>query len=76
MESIMSTATRKLYFTRHGQTIWNAENKICGVTDIALTQLGHQQAVETGQKIKAAGYAIDEILHSSHPCCRNSTPYQ
>lgn len=64
MESIMSTAIRKLYFTRHGQTIWNAENKICGVTDIALTQLGHQQAVETGQKIKAAGYAIDEILHS------------
>jgi broad specificity phosphatase PhoE len=24
------------YFTRHGQTIWNVENKICGATDIAL----------------------------------------
>ena len=22
------------YFTRHGQTVWNVENKICGVTDI------------------------------------------
>ena len=22
------------YFTRHGQTVWNVENKICGATDI------------------------------------------
>ena len=39
------------YFVRHGQTIWNVENKICGATDIALTEFGHQQAVETGEKI-------------------------
>ena len=31
------------YFTRHGQTIWNVENKICGATDIALTELGSWQ---------------------------------
>ena len=34
-----------LYFTRHGQTIWNVENKICGATDIALTEQGHQQGI-------------------------------
>ena len=28
------------YFVRHGQTIWNVENKICGATDIALTEKG------------------------------------
>ena len=22
-----------LYFTRHGETVWNVENKICGMTD-------------------------------------------
>ena len=38
------------YFIRHGQTVWNVENKICGETDIALTELGHKQAVETGKK--------------------------
>jgi len=27
----------KLYFVRHGETYWNVENKICGATDIALT---------------------------------------
>ena len=39
------------YFTRHGQTVWNVENKICGATDIALTDLGHQQAAELGERI-------------------------
>ena len=32
-------SNRYFYFTRHGQTIWNVENKICGATDIALTDL-------------------------------------
>lgn len=52
------------YFTRHGQTIWNVENRICGATDIALTELGHQQAIELGERIKAEGIQIDEILYS------------
>ena len=39
------------YFVRHGQTVWNVENKICGATDIALTEQGHEQAIETGKKI-------------------------
>ena len=44
-------SNRYFYFTRHGQTIWNVENKICGATDIALTDLGHQQAIDLGSKI-------------------------
>ena len=27
-------------------------NKICGATDIELTELGHEQAMELGRKIK------------------------
>ena len=53
-----------LYFVRHGQTIWNVENKICGATDIALTQLGHEQAIETGKKILEEKIHADEILYS------------
>ena len=52
------------YFVSHGQTIWNVENKICGATDIALTEFGHQQAVETGEKILKEGIQADEILYS------------
>lgn len=53
-----------VYFARHGQTVWNVENKICGATDIALTELGHQQAVELGKKIVEEGISFDEILYS------------
>lgn len=52
------------YFVRHGQTVWNVENKICGATDIPLTEYGHQQAVETGRKIVEEGIQADEILYS------------
>ena len=52
------------YFARHGQTVWNVENKICGATDIELTELGHEQAMELGKKIKEEGVKIDEILYS------------
>lgn len=55
---------KPVYFVRHGQTIWNVENKICGATDIALTDLGHEQAVETGKLILAEGIVADEILYS------------
>ena len=52
------------YFVRHGQTVWNVEGKICGATDIALTQLGHEQAIETGKKILEEHIQADEILYS------------
>lgn len=55
---------RYLYFARHGQTVWNVENKICGATDIALTALGYQQARELGEKILVEKLPIGEILYS------------
>ena len=35
-----------IYFARHGETVWNVENKICGMTDSPLTKKGRQQARE------------------------------
>lgn len=55
---------RNLYFVRHGQTIWNVENKICGATDIALTEEGHRQAEELGEEIRRQGVKADVILYS------------
>ena len=52
------------YFARHGQTVWNVENKICGATDIELTEKGHEQAKELGEEILKQGIHIDEILYS------------
>ena len=52
------------YFTRHGQTVWNVENKICGVTDIELTEWGQHQAEELAERIVREGIHIDEIICS------------
>ena len=44
-----------IYFARHGETVWNVENKICGMTDSPLTEKGRQQARELGRKVKESG---------------------
>ncbi|MDO5150343.1 MAG: histidine phosphatase family protein [Oscillospiraceae bacterium] len=53
-----------IYFARHGQTVWNVENKICGTTDIELTEKGHEQAELLGRKILEEDIKIDRILYS------------
>ena len=53
-----------LYFVRHGQTVWNVENKICGSTDIDLTEKGHSQAIEAANKILSENIKADIILCS------------
>lgn len=52
----------KLYVARHGQTRWNAENKVCGRTDLPLTEVGIAQAQALAEK--AAYLGIDLILTS------------
>ncbi|MBR4818761.1 MAG: histidine phosphatase family protein, partial [Clostridiales bacterium] len=54
----------KIYFVRHGETVWNVENKICGATDSPLTEKGHEQAIETANNIAALGIKADLILYS------------
>ena len=53
-----------IYFARHGQTVWNVENKICGASESELTEKGFQQAEELAQNIITSGVKIDEILYS------------
>ena len=53
-----------IYFTRHGETVWNVENKICGMTDSPLTARWQQQARQLGALVRDSGLHIDEILYS------------
>ena len=55
---------QSLYFTRHGETGWNVENKICGVTDIPLTDKGRAQARALGRRLAAEPTGITRILCS------------
>lgn len=47
-----------IYVARHGQTEWNAENKVCGITDIALTERGIAQANDLADQIKEKNIRI------------------
>ena len=53
-----------VYYVRHGETVWNTENKVCGMVDSPLTERGHQQAIELGKRIAEEWLHIDEILYS------------
>ena len=42
----------KLILTRHGQSVWNAENRFTGWVDVDLSDKGVQEAEKSGQIIK------------------------
>ena len=42
-----------LIIFRHGQSVWNLENKFTGWVDVALTEKGMQEAKNAGEKLKA-----------------------
>ena len=49
----------KLILLRHGQSLWNLENRFTGWIDIPLTPQGEQEAIDAGEKIKASGIHLD-----------------
>ena len=42
----------KIYIMRHGETAWNAENRILGSTDMPLNEKGRAQAADAAEKMK------------------------
>lgn len=52
----------KLYVVRHGETIWNVENRVQGITDIPLTDKGRLDA--TLQKDFVKSLDIDVVISS------------
>ena len=49
----------KLTLLRHGESIWNAENKFTGWTDVDLSDKGIQEAKSAGQMLKQSEYSFD-----------------
>lgn len=52
----------KIYFIRHGETIWNKEKKIQGQSDIPLNEYGRELAHVTKEAIKNISF---DIVYSS-----------
>jgi len=49
----------KLVLIRHGESTWNKENRFTGWTDVELSDMGRQEALEGGRVLKAEGYTFD-----------------
>lgn len=55
----------KLYFTRHGQTEWNVQERMQGSSDSPLTSLGIEQAEGLREWLEAI--SIDRVYTSPQP---------
>ena len=49
----------KLVLLRHGESVWNKENKFTGWTDVDLSDKGMEEAKEAGMTLKKQGYVFD-----------------
>ena len=49
----------RIYFVRHGETVWNREKRIAGSTDVALTEKGREEAEERGKELEKLGLKVD-----------------
>jgi len=52
----------KLVCVRHGQSVWNLQNKFTGWVDVDLTEKGVNEAISAGDKLK--GYHFDNAFSS------------
>lgn len=50
---------KKIILLRHGESIWNKENKFTGWTDVDLSEKGMTEAKKAGQVLKKEGYNFD-----------------
>ena len=53
-----------LVLLRHGESIWNKENRFTGWTDVDLSEKGIQEARQAGKLLKTEGYSFDAAFTS------------
>src|SRR5216684_6098255 len=55
---------KKIVLLRHGESVWNRENRFTGWTDVDLSEQGLAEAREAGRLLKEAGFGFDLALSS------------
>ncbi len=54
----------KLVLLRHGESVWNKENRFTGWTDVDLSEQGRLEAKRAGQLLRAEGLVFDRAFTS------------
>ena len=55
---------KKLVLLRHGESIWNKENRFTGWIDVGLSDKGTAEAREAGQVLSGEGFIFDVAFTS------------
>jgi len=55
---------KKIVLLRHGESLWNQQNRFTGWTDVDLTDQGRAEAREAGRLLKESGFRFD-VAHTS-----------
>lgn len=55
---------KRIVLLRHGQSLWNRENRFTGWTDVDLSDDGVAEAVAAGKLLRAEGFTFDAAYTS------------
>jgi 2,3-bisphosphoglycerate-dependent phosphoglycerate mutase len=55
---------KKIVLLRHGESVWNQENRFTGWTDVGLTEKGLREARMAGELLAKEGFAFDVAFTS------------
>ena len=55
---------KKIVLLRHGESIWNKENRFTGWTDVDLTEKGITEALKAGELLKEKGFHFNKAYTS------------
>lgn len=55
---------KKIVLLRHGESIWNQENRFTGWTDVDLTEKGVEEAIKAGNLLKEKGFRFGKAYTS------------
>ena len=64
----------KLVLIRHGESLWNKENRFTGWKDVGLSEEGLAEAKRAGEMIQKAGLQFDIAYTSVLKRARRATP--
>jgi 2,3-bisphosphoglycerate-dependent phosphoglycerate mutase len=54
----------RLVLLRHGESVWNSENRFTGWSDVDLSSRGREEARGAGRQLRADGYRFDVAFTS------------